>query len=104
MVERCGLGANSFVVELASNDGYLLQYFVEKRVPVLGIEPAANVAAVAGEKGVASLVEIFGKEEACGLGAPREQEEFFLGKNGLARGPGLDEFLGGGEDVFALLS
>src|SRR6266853_553902 len=64
MVERFGIGEKSFVVELASNDGYLLQYFVEKKVPVLGIEPAANVAAVAVTKGVPSLVKFFGRETA----------------------------------------
>src|SRR4051812_30280917 len=55
--ERFGLDADSQVIELASNDGYLLQYFVEKGIPVLGIEPAANVAEVAEQKGIPSLVE-----------------------------------------------
>src|SRR5579872_1513859 len=64
MAERFGLGASSSVVELASNDGYLLQYFVEKRIPVLGIEPAANVAKVAVGKGVPTLVRFFGTELA----------------------------------------
>jgi len=55
MIERFGLGPNNFVVEVASNDGYLLQYFVKRGVPVLGIEPASNVAKVAEEKGVPTL-------------------------------------------------
>src|SRR5207245_7893964 len=55
MVERFAIGEQSLVVEVASNDGYLLQYFVEKQIPVLGIEPAANVAAVAVQKGVSTL-------------------------------------------------
>src|SRR5215467_12166631 len=59
MKSRFGLGENSFVVEVASNDGYLLQYFVQRNVPVLGIEPAANVAKVAVEKGVPTLVKFF---------------------------------------------
>ncbi len=67
MVERFGINTKSFVVELASNDGYLLQYFVEKRVPALGIEPAANVAEVAVKKGVPTLVKFFGRETASEL-------------------------------------
>src|SRR5258708_21707033 len=70
MVERFGIGEKSFVVELASNDGYLLQYFVGKRVPVLGIEPAANVAAVAGEKGGSPLGKIFRGGATPALCAP----------------------------------
>ena len=64
MVERFGIGPDSLVVELASNDGYLLQYFVEKGIPVLGIEPARNVAKVAIEKGIPTLVEFFGEKTA----------------------------------------
>src|SRR5258708_30713893 len=60
MTSRLGLNGQSFVVEVASNDGYLLQYFVERNVPVLGIEPAANVARAAVEKGVPTLVRFFG--------------------------------------------
>src|SRR3954454_11331347 len=60
ITERLGLGSESRVVELASNDGYLLQYFVERGIPVLGIEPAANVAKVAEEGGVRTLVKFFG--------------------------------------------
>jgi hypothetical protein len=64
MIERFALNEQSLVVELASNDGYLLQYFVERKIPALGIEPAANVAAVAAQKGVTTLVKFFGKETA----------------------------------------
>ena len=60
MRQRFGLNEDSFVVEVASNDGYLLQYFVRSQVPVLGIEPAANVAKVAVEKGVPTLARFFG--------------------------------------------
>ncbi len=95
MVERCGLGANSFVVELASNDGYLLQYFVEKRVPVLGIEPAANVAEVAKKKGVATLVKFFGRETARELAAAGKQADLLLGNNVLAQVPDLNDFVAG---------
>ncbi len=61
-VERFALGRESRVVEIASNDGYLLQYFVERGIPVLGIEPAANVAAAAVERGIPTSVEFFGAE------------------------------------------
>src|ERR1700758_5155694 len=64
MVKRFPITEKSLVVEIASNDGYLLQYFVEKKVPVLGIEPAANVAAVAMQKSIPSLVKFFGSGTA----------------------------------------
>jgi SAM-dependent methyltransferase len=95
MVERFGIGEKSFVVELASNDGYLLQYFVEKRVPVLGIEPAANVAAEALKKGVPSLVKFFGRETARELAAAGKQADLLLGNNVLAQVPDLNDFLAG---------
>jgi SAM-dependent methyltransferase len=95
MVERFGIGEKSFVVELASNDGYLLQYFVEKRVPVLGIEPAANVAAVAVKKGVPSLVKFFGRETARDLAAAGKQADLLLGNNVLAQVPDLNDFVAG---------
>ncbi len=64
MIKRFGLNDKSFVVEVASNDGYLLQYFVQANIPVLGIEPAANVAKVASDKGVPTLVRFFGAQLA----------------------------------------
>ena len=67
MIERSGSARESHVVELASNDGYLLQYFRERQIPVLGIEPAANVAKVALQKGIPTLVEFFGRETATSL-------------------------------------
>src|SRR5215831_2361687 len=69
MQARFALGAQSFVVEVASNDGYLLQYFVQRNIPVLGIEPAANVAGVAVEKGIPTLVQFFGAHVAEELAA-----------------------------------
>src|SRR5205085_4564872 len=69
MIGRLGLNEKKFVVEVASNDGYLLQYFVRQNIPVLGIEPAANVAKVAVEKGVPSLVRFFGTQLAKELAA-----------------------------------
>jgi SAM-dependent methyltransferase len=88
------LGANSLVVELASNDGYLLQYFVERGVPVLGVEPAANVAEVAEEKGIPTVVRFFGRETAREL-AERTRPNLLLGNNVLAHVPDLNDFVGG---------
>jgi SAM-dependent methyltransferase len=95
MIERFGIGEKSLVVELASNDGYLLQYFVEKGVPVLGIEPAANVAAVAVKKGVPSLVKFFGRVTARELAAEGKQADLLLGNNVLAQVPDLNDFVAG---------
>src|SRR5919107_1603269 len=94
MIERWGLDGGSQVVELASNDGYLLQYFAERGVPVLGIEPAANVAEVAVEKGVPTLVEFFGVQTAENLAAHRHAD-LLLGNNVLAHVPDLNDFVGG---------
>ena len=95
MIERFSIGANSFVVELASNDGYLLQYFAEKKVPVLGIEPAANVAAVAVRKGVPTLVKFFGRETARELADAGKQADLLLGNNVLAQVPDINDFVAG---------
>jgi len=95
MVERFAIGAQSLVVEVASNDGYLLQYFVEKQIPVLGIEPAANVAAVAVQKGVSTLVKFFGAETARELAASSKKADLLLGNNVLAQVPDLNDFVAG---------
>jgi hypothetical protein len=95
MVERFGISEKSFVVELASNDGYLLQYFVEKKVPVLGIEPAANVAEVAIKKGVPTVVKFFGRESARELAASGQKADLLLGNNVLAQVPDLNDFVAG---------
>src|SRR5580692_7861720 len=95
MTRRLALDAKSLVVELASNDGYLLQYFVEKNIPVLGIEPAANVAKVAVEKGIPTLVEFFGVELARKLLASGPQPDLLLGNNVLAQVPDLNDFVQG---------
>ncbi len=94
MVHRFGLDESSHVVELASNDGYLLQYFHEHRVPVLGIEPAANVAKVALQRGIPTLVEFFGVETALSL-AEESKADLLLGNNVLAHVPDLNDFVGG---------
>jgi hypothetical protein len=95
MVERFGLNEQSNVVELASNDGYLLQYFVEKGIPCLGIEPAANVAKVAIDKGIPTLVEFFGVESAQKLAEQGKQADLLLGNNVLAQVPDLNDFVAG---------
>jgi len=95
MKQRFGLNESSFVVEVASNDGYLLQYFVKYNVPVLGIEPAGNVAKVAEEKGVPTLVRFFGTELAKELVAQGQQADLILGNNVLAQVPDLNDFVEG---------
>jgi SAM-dependent methyltransferase len=94
MVARFGLGESSHVVEVASNDGYLLQFFHERQIPVLGIEPAANVAKVALQKGIPTLVEFFGVETATSL-RDESQADLLLGNNVLAHVPDLNDFVGG---------
>ncbi|MGC1361431.1 MAG: class I SAM-dependent methyltransferase [Silvibacterium sp.] len=95
MKARFGLDRDSFVVEVASNDGYLLQYFVSRNVPVLGIEPAANVAKVAVEKGVPTLVRFFGTKLAEQLAAEGRCADLVLGNNVLAQVPELNDFVKG---------
>ena len=94
MIERLGLGEDSHVVEIASNDGYLLQFFHERQIPVLGIEPAANVAKVALQKGIPTLVEFFGQETARSL-AGESSADLLLGNNVLAHVPDLNDFVAG---------
>ena len=95
MISRLGLNEKKFVVEVASNDGYLLQYFVRRNIPVLGIEPAANVAKVAVEKGVPSLVRFFGTQLAKELAAQGQCADLVLGNNVLAQVPDLNDFVEG---------
>jgi SAM-dependent methyltransferase len=92
--ERFGLGADSLVVELASNDGYLLKNFVAMDVPVLGIDPSDTVAAAARNLGVPTLVEFFGLEVADGL-ARKQQADLIIGNNVLAHVPDLNDFVAG---------
>lgn len=99
MKDRFGLNPGSHVVEVASNDGYLLQYFVELGVPVLGIEPAANVARVAVERGVPTMVRFFGAELARELVAAGKAADLAIGNNVLAQVPDLNDFVEGLEIV-----
>jgi SAM-dependent methyltransferase len=95
MCERFHLGAGSKVVEIASNDGYLLQHFVARGVPVLGVEPAANVAKVAIEKGVPSVSVFFGSRTALDVIGRFGQPDLLLGNNVLAHVPDLNDFVKG---------
>jgi len=95
MVERFPIDAKSLVVEIASNDGYLLQYFVEKKVPVLGVEPAANVAVEAVKKGIPSVVKFFSTHTASELAAEGKHADLLLGNNVLAHVPDVNDFVEG---------
>jgi len=92
---RLELGGDDLVVELASNDGYLLQHFVGTGVPILGIDPAANVAQAAEERGVPTLVEFFGQELAQRLVSEGRSARLVLGNNVLAQVPDLNDFVAG---------
>lgn len=93
--ERLKLTGKSLVVELASNDGYLLQHFVAKGIPVLGVEPAVNVAEAARKKNVPTLVKFFGRNTANELVAERGMADLVLGNNVLAQVPDINDFVGG---------
>ena len=95
MVDRFGLDASSHVVEVASNDGYLLRNFVERRIPCLGIEPAANVARAAEALGVPTLVEFFGRSLAMRLAREGRAADLIAGNNVLAQVPDLNDFVAG---------
>jgi SAM-dependent methyltransferase len=94
MIELLELGGDSRVVELASNDGYLLQYFQARGIPVCGVEPAANVAEVAVAKGIPTLVEFFGGRTAQAM-ASKSRADLLLGNNVLAHVPDLNDFVAG---------
>ena len=92
---RLNLGPSSQVFEIASNDGYLLQHFVRMGIPVAGIEPAGNVAAVAREKDIPTIVEFFGVELARRLVSEGKQADLIIGNNVIAQVPDLNDFVGG---------
>lgn len=94
-IVRFNLNSKSQVLEIASNDGYLLQNFVRKGIPVLGIEPAANVARVAVEKGVPTHVEFFGTNLASRLSSEWGRADLIVGNNVLAHVPDLNDFVRG---------
>lgn len=94
-LERFGLDGTSRVIEAASNDGYLLRFFAERGVPVLGIEPAANVAAAAEELGIETRVEFFGVEAADRLVEDGLRADLLVGNNVYAHTPHLNDFTAG---------
>jgi len=95
MVRRFPISEASLVIEIASNDGYLLQYFAEKNIPVLGVEPAANVAQVAAKKGISSITKFFSRETAKELVAAGKRADLLLGNNVLAHVPDVNDFVEG---------
>jgi hypothetical protein len=96
MVDRFGFDSSSQVIEIASNDGYLLQYFVEKGIPVLGIEPTSNTAEVAVARGIKTITEFFGVELATRLAESwNVKADLLLGNNVLAHVPDIVDFVGG---------
>src|SRR5215470_8239871 len=95
MIERFSLGPQSSVVELASNDGYLLRNFVERGIPSLGVEPAANVAKVAIDRGIPTRVEFFGRQLANALVKEGVRADLIAGNNVLAQVPDLNDFVAG---------
>lgn len=101
MSKRFELGADSQIMEIASNDGYLLQYFLESGARVLGIEPASNCAAAAIEKGVDTLVAFFGQETAATTRADRGPADLLLGNNVLAHVPDINDFVAGMKTLLA---
>ena len=95
MIDLFGLSEKSQVIEIASNDGYLLQYFKQKNIPVLGIEPTANTAKVAEEKGIESITEFFGTRLAQKLVDQGRKADLLLGNNVLAHVPDIVDFIAG---------
>ena len=100
-IKRFGLGPNSKVIEIASNDGYLLRHFVARGVSVLGIEPAANVAKVAIENGIPTTLRFFGKIAADEIAGENGRADLLLGNNVLAHVPDLNDFVAGMKRLLA---
>ena len=95
MIDRFDLNSNSAIVEIASNDGYLLQYFKQRNIPVLGIEPTANTAEVAKNKGIETITEFFGVKLAKELSDRNRKADLLLGNNVLAHVPDIVDFVSG---------
>jgi SAM-dependent methyltransferase len=95
MRERFGLDSSSLVIEIASNDGYLLQHFADANVPAVGVEPAANAAAIAQRKGIRSIVEFFSSSTACEIKPRFGQPDLLIGNNVLAHVPDINDFVAG---------
>lgn len=95
MIELCGLNKDKKVVEIACNDGYLLQYFKDEGIPVLGVEPAKNVAAEAQKKGIPVFTEFFNEETAILLAKQGDQADLIAAKNVFAHVPNINSFVKG---------
>ena len=95
MINRFGINQNCLVIEIASNDGYLLQYFKDKNVPVLGVEPSKNTADVARQKGIESINEFFGTRLAREMIAKDLKANLLIGNNVLAHVPDIVDFVAG---------
>jgi SAM-dependent methyltransferase len=94
-IREFGLNSHSHVVEIASNDGYLLQNFTKANIRCLGIEPAANIAKIARDKGIETLVEFFGNDLAKKLAASGKKADLILGNNVFAHAPNTNDFVAG---------
>ena len=101
MIERFGFGPDAHVVEIASNDGYLLQWFVQRGIPVTGIEPAGNCAAAAIARGIPTEVTFFGSDTARVLVARRGRADLMVANNVLAHVPDIGDFIGGFHEMLA---
>ncbi len=101
VTQRFGLNDQSLVNEIASNDGYLLQHFVAKKIPCLGIEPAANVAKAAVERGIRTTVRFFGVQSARAIAAEFGRPNLLLGNNVLAHVPDINDFVSGMKALLA---
>jgi len=95
MLENFQLNSKSLVIEIASNDGYLLQFFKMKNIPVLGIEPALNVAKIAKNKGITTITEFFGEQLASQLKKQNKLADLLVGNNVLAHVPNINDFVSG---------
>jgi hypothetical protein len=95
IIHRLGLNQKSHVVEVGSNDGYLLQYFVQKNVPVLGVEPAANVAKEAFRKGIPTILKFFGKNTSTELVSQNKLADLIIGNNVISQVANLNDFVEG---------
>ena len=95
MIKKFDFNKKSVVIEIASNDGYLLQFFKEKNIPILGIEPAVNIAKVAKEKGIPTITKFFGVNTANELKKEGKLSDLIIGNNVLAHVPNLNDFVKG---------
>jgi len=95
ITEKIGLTGSSLVIEIASNDGYLLQYFQQRQIPCLGIEPSENTADASREKGIPVIVDFFGERLAAQLAAERKKADLLIGNNVLAHVPDINNFVKG---------